>query len=115
MRAVLVVEPEFCDYQGVLNRFGYECVVLQVSDPLQAVRSMQALQFDLVIVPSARVDEFAYASLFSAMRLIAPTAALQCALPKRSVVPAGADRRAAANADGMSIRMIRQRAVEQSS
>jgi len=114
MRAVLVVEPRFCDFQTVLNRLPYDCVVLYVPDPLAAVQALQALVFDIVVVPSARVDEFAYSTLFSAMRLIAPGSKLQCALPGTRDPARRVEEGMPEAPGGMFIRLMRQREVARS-
>lgn len=83
MHVVLVVEPEAADADQVLQRLGRESIAVCVTSPLQAVYALHAVQFNSVIVAVDRLDAHDYATLFSTLRMSAPTTAVICA-PSRA-------------------------------
>lgn len=85
MPVVLVVEPECIDAARALEHLGGECICIPVASPSSAAYALLTLQFDVVIVPGDKAEQWEYAPLFSTMRLVTPRTRLVCAPPVRQV------------------------------
>lgn len=62
---------------------------IPVASASGAVYALHTLQFDYVIVPEDKANEWEYAALLSTMRLMAPNTRLVCAPPGRPAQEAG--------------------------
>ena len=78
MRVVLVVEPALFSAQVLSERIGSDRIILDAATPVRAVRALQAVLVDTVVIALDKIEEAEYAMLVSAMHLVSPASRLVC-------------------------------------
>lgn len=75
--ALFIGAPQYQSHR-LADRFGEKCHAINVATPRHAVRAIQTIRFDYVVISLDRVEEIEYMALMSIIRRIAPYLSVMC-------------------------------------